>query len=93
MQNVAKYAEATSAVVRLAERDGALMFEIVDDGRGFDPAYDRYGTRPAGDGGSPGRDRREFEVRSAPGEGTRVRGEVIVDRSAGDVEVTHSHQY
>jgi signal transduction histidine kinase len=37
MQNVAKYAEATSTVVRLAETDGYLLFEIEDDGRGFRP--------------------------------------------------------
>src|SRR6266702_8042863 len=34
MQNVAKYAEAKSAVVRLFETDGHLLFEIADDGRG-----------------------------------------------------------
>ena len=36
IQNVAKYAEATSTVVTLAERDGWLVFEMQDDGRGFD---------------------------------------------------------
>ena len=44
MQNVAKYAEARSATVRLAERDGHLVFEIEDDGRGFDTDATTYGT-------------------------------------------------
>ena len=37
LNNVAKYAEATTASVRLWAADGALRFEVADDGRGFDP--------------------------------------------------------
>ncbi|MGZ6543977.1 MAG: GAF domain-containing sensor histidine kinase, partial [Actinomycetota bacterium] len=44
MQNVAKYADARSSTVRLAERDGRLIFEIEDDGRGFDADATTYGT-------------------------------------------------
>ena len=36
LQNVQKYANAGSAVVRLSEHDGCVQFEIQDDGRGFD---------------------------------------------------------
>ena len=45
LQNVAKYAEATTATVRLgAATNGELRFEVSDDGRGFDPASRRHGT-------------------------------------------------
>jgi len=39
-----KYAEATTASVRLAEVDGRLDFDVTDDGRGFDVAATRMGT-------------------------------------------------
>jgi len=73
LQNVAKYAEASQATVRLREAAGHLDVEIRDDGRGFDPARTGYGTglqgiadRLAALGG-------ELTVRSAPGEGTTLR--------------------
>ena len=78
MQNVAKYADASSAVVRLCERDGRLMFEIQDDGHGFDVDATTYRHGHAGDGGSFGRDRGDAPHPEPTGEGTRVRGEVIV---------------
>jgi len=37
LQNTAKYAEASSAEVLLTEEEGALRFEVRDDGQGFDP--------------------------------------------------------
>jgi signal transduction histidine kinase len=82
MQNVAKYSEATSATVRLAQRNGTLSFKVSDDGRGFDPATAERGSglegiadRLAALGGT-------FEVRSAPGEGTAVSGSLPVEVSA-----------
>src|SRR5207253_7209290 len=44
LQNVAKYAEASSASVRLTQRDGDLVFQIEDDGRGFDAAVAGRGS-------------------------------------------------
>ncbi len=38
LNNVAKYAEASSARVHLAQTDGHVSFAVTDDGRGFDPA-------------------------------------------------------
>jgi glucose-6-phosphate-specific signal transduction histidine kinase len=35
--SASKHAEASSAVVRLAESDGWLAFVVEHDGRGFDP--------------------------------------------------------
>jgi signal transduction histidine kinase len=76
LQNVAKYAHASRASVRLTQINGSLTFEVIDDGDGFDPTTIGYGTGLQGMadrldalGGS-------LEVRSAPGEGTAVTGRV-----------------
>ena len=37
LQNASKYAEATSVEIGLMANDGWLSFEVVDNGRGFDP--------------------------------------------------------
>jgi signal transduction histidine kinase len=74
LQNAAKHAKASEAVVRLAEGDRGLRFEVTDDGAGFEPAATANGTglqamadRLDAIGGS-------LEVRSAPGAGTTVIG-------------------
>jgi signal transduction histidine kinase len=78
LQNIGKYAHASSAVVRLSQEDGELRFEISDDGEGFDASATSYGTglqgmtdRLAAIGG-------ELTVRSAPGVGTTIRGAIPV---------------
>jgi signal transduction histidine kinase len=78
LQNVAKYADASSATVLLSDGDGHLRFEVADDGVGFDPSASSYGTglqgiadRLAALGG-------ELEVRSAPGRGTTLAGSLPV---------------
>jgi signal transduction histidine kinase len=76
LQNVAKYAEASRVDVRLRESHGDLTFTISDDGRGFDPAANGYGTGLQGMA-----DRIEalggrLDVRSEPGRGTTVAGRV-----------------
>jgi signal transduction histidine kinase len=78
MQNVAKYADASAAVVRLAERDGRLVFEIQDDGRGFDAGTTTYGTGVQGMADRLDAIGGKLEIRSVPGEGTLVRGEITV---------------
>jgi signal transduction histidine kinase len=74
MQNVAKYAGPCRVVLRLVPLDGALTFEVEDDGRGFDPERTPFGSgmqnmadRLAAMGGS-------LDVRSSPGDGTTVTG-------------------
>ena len=78
LQNVAKYAEASSATVILAQSNGHLTFEVVDDGRGFDPASQRNGTGLQGIADRLGALHGDLTVRSEPGEGTRVRGRIEV---------------
>jgi signal transduction histidine kinase len=86
LQNVAKYAEASEAVVRLSQSDGALEFEVADDGRGFDSKQMSYGTglqgiadRLAALGGT-------FDVESQPGLGTTIHGTLPVQLAAGATE-------
>jgi signal transduction histidine kinase len=74
LQNVTKYANASGVDIDIRQRDGALTFEIRDDGIGFDPA-----TAPRGTGLLGMADRVEavggtLHVRSAPGDGTTVSG-------------------
>lgn len=78
LQNVAKYAAASRAIVRIEGGGTELRFEVEDDGRGFDPAATGYGTgvqgmvdRVAALGG-------ELRVGSAPGAGTTVVGRLPV---------------
>jgi len=77
---VAKYAQATSARIRLTAQDGELTFEVTDDGQGFDAA-----RTPLGSGMQNMADRLaaldgSLEVRSRPGEGATVRGRLPVAR-------------
>ncbi len=84
LQNVAKYAHASRADVRLARENGRLVFEVADDGVGFDPSSNGVGSGVQGM-----RDRLSalegvLEVRSAPGEGAVVVGRIpVADREAG----------
>jgi signal transduction histidine kinase len=78
LQNVAKYAAATHVAVRLrGERDG-VTFAVEDDGRGFDPAATGYGTGLQGIADRLSALGGEMQARSAPGEGTVVRGRIPV---------------
>jgi signal transduction histidine kinase len=70
--------KATRAIVHVAERDGDLIFEVEDDGKGFDPA-----TAKRGSGMTNMADRLDalgggVEVDSALGRGTQLRGHVPV---------------
>jgi signal transduction histidine kinase len=76
LQNVAKYAGAERAMVRLYDLNDVLFFEVTDDGAGFDASEHRMGTglqgitdRLAALGGS-------LDVRSSAGGGTTVSGKI-----------------
>jgi signal transduction histidine kinase len=78
LQNTAKYAAAERTVIRIARANGSLSFEVEDDGRGFDPSAVASGSglqgmadRLAAVGGS-------LDIRSSPGHGTTVAGQVPV---------------
>jgi signal transduction histidine kinase len=83
MQNAAKHAgDGAHCVVSLREEEGGLLFEVADDGAGFD--LDAHGTghgfvnmgdRVGAIGGT-------LSVTSAPGQGTRVHGVVPVPTAA-----------
>jgi signal transduction histidine kinase len=78
LQNVAKYANATRATVRLTNGRGELRFEIVDDGVGFDPAAARSGSGLQGIEDRLSALGGRLEVTSARGRGTTVLGSVPV---------------
>jgi signal transduction histidine kinase len=80
LQNVAKYAGANEAIIRLGRSNGDLTFEVVDDGQGFDRAT------TGGSGLTNMRDRVEavggaLIVTSTPGSGTTIRGRIPVERA------------
>jgi len=78
LQNVAKYAEASGAVVRLSQTDGSLTFEVADAGRGFDAERSTYGTGLQGIADRLAALDGTMEVRSTVGAGTTLRGTVPV---------------
>jgi signal transduction histidine kinase len=78
LQNVSKYAHATHVEIRLEATPDELIFEVADDGRGFDMSSRRYGSGLVGMA-----DRMEaiggvLEVRSRPKIGTEVEGRIPV---------------
>jgi signal transduction histidine kinase len=82
LQNVAKYAGASRATVSLSCTGGSLRFTVTDDGAGFDTASARHGTglqgmadRLAALGGA-------LDVRSQPGRGTTLTGQLPVSAPA-----------
>ena len=78
LANALKHARATSIVIRIAQDESVMSFEVVDDGVGFDPSAEspeghlgmRLIREMVGNAGGG------MSVESAPGEGTRVRGEL-----------------
>jgi signal transduction histidine kinase len=76
LQNIAKYAQATSARICLQAQNGTLRFTVSDDGTGYDARHTPLGSgqrnmadRLAALGG-------RIEVRSAPRQGTTITAEL-----------------
>jgi signal transduction histidine kinase len=78
LQNVAKYAGASSARVRLEGSEGELRFEVADDGAGFDPGAKAFGTGLQGMADRLSAHDGFLDVRSSPGAGTVVTGSLRV---------------
>jgi signal transduction histidine kinase len=84
LQNAAKHAPGSHVVITLSETDGALGFEVADDGPGFDAATAKAGhgfvnmsDRLGAIGGS-------VDWNSALGDGTRIVGSVPVGGGVRD---------
>jgi len=78
LNNVAKYAGATSAEVQLAKEGGHLTFQVRDDGAGFDVDARKHGTGLQGMADRLDAIGGTLEIRSTPGSGTSVMGRVRV---------------
>jgi signal transduction histidine kinase len=76
LQNVAKYADASSASVELGHEDGHLTFRVTDDGRGFDATTRTYGTGLQGMADRLDSIGGTLEVTSSPGRGTTIAGRI-----------------
>jgi signal transduction histidine kinase len=74
LNNVAKYAEASTASVALTQTDGHLTFVVTDDGRGFDPQATGYGTGLQGIADRLDAIGGTLSVNSGTGEGTAITG-------------------
>ena len=83
LQNAGKHAgERASGTIRVWKEEGALLFEVADNGAGFDPAsrphlgagFTNMSDRVGAIGGS-------LKVQSAPGKGTRISGRIPVTES------------
>jgi signal transduction histidine kinase len=84
MQNAAKHADGANVQLSVAQEDGALVFDVSDDGPGFDVAaavkghgYTNMSDRLGALGGT-------VRWESSPGQGSHVRGSIPV--SAGEVD-------
>ena len=83
LQNIAKYARASQARIRLQARDGTLCAVVSDDGAGYDD-----GRTPLGSGQRNMADRLaaldgRLEVRSAPSQGTVVTAQLPLPSASG----------
>jgi len=81
LNNVGKHAAANSVLLRLVARERQLQLQVIDDGRGFDPAQ----VATAGGSGLGSMRERlrlyggQLELRTSPGNGTRLRATVPLD--------------
>jgi signal transduction histidine kinase len=78
LQNVAKYAKASKATVKIFSDNGSLGFEVSDDGVGFDPDATSYGTGLQGMADRLEALSGQLTVTSRPGRGTTLSGRLPV---------------
>jgi len=85
LQNVAKYADAGTARIRLAHQTGRLIFEVTDDGVGFDSNSVSQGTGLQGIADRLDTVDGSISITSHVGTGTTVAGSVPVVESSDAV--------
>jgi signal transduction histidine kinase len=78
IQNAAKHAPAAKLDVRLWSEDGALLFEVGDDGPGFEPVVTREGAGMTNMRDRVGAQGGNLRVEAQPGAGARVIGAVPI---------------
>jgi signal transduction histidine kinase len=76
LTNVAKYSGAATAEVTLAQTNGELRLEVIDDGSGFDTVETTYGTGLQGMADRLDAIGGTLSVASTPGEGTSIEGRI-----------------
>ncbi|MEU6120853.1 sensor histidine kinase, partial [Streptomyces sp. NPDC047123] len=95
LANTVRHAGAGRAEITLTFMDTSVTLDVVDDGRGFDPAGARHGDGNGADGGDGGfglvamRSRARslggtFTVESGPGQGTAVAISLPLPARAGE---------
>ena len=82
LQNVAKYADATAAQVRLRGDVDWLRFEVVDDGAGFDQATTTMGSGLQGIADRLDTVGGSLTITSKPGAGTTIAGHILTTPQA-----------
>jgi signal transduction histidine kinase len=80
VQNVAKHAGASRVDVSFRHSESDLVFEVADDGVGFEPSATRYGTGLQGIADRLGVLDGTLDVRSSAGDGTTIVGRVPLAR-------------
>jgi signal transduction histidine kinase len=88
VNNLAKYAEASEAVIKVKFDANHLLIEIADNGRGFDAEQKLNGGAASGFGGNGLKNMRRraenfggaIEIESAIGAGTRIVLRIPVER-------------
>jgi signal transduction histidine kinase len=80
LNNVAKYAAANHATVRLSQQNGRLTFSVEDDGRGFDRNTTNLGTGLQGMADRLEAIGGDLTIESEPGAGTTVTGRIPTGR-------------
>jgi signal transduction histidine kinase len=78
LNNIAKYARASTARVTIQQENGDLRFTVADDGAGFDTAAMTYGTGLQGMADRLDAIGGTLHITSSPGAGTSVSGSVPV---------------
>ena len=76
LQNVAKHAGATRVTITVREQEGGLLFDVVDDGAGFDLRHRSRGAGLTNMSDRLGALGGRLSVKSEPGVGTSVSGTI-----------------